>query len=211
MQEDVEFARTRAAKLRLFLASKGIDIKVGDSFEAISVLEGAADWNTHRAALAAAPASQELFCPYCGHRGKVSSIGSAFVEQGPSVKDGYMFEGDAEQLRCSACNGQFVNWDGGGELYLRRHELLLLAVPGDAGARAYAFEALHIAQVHGAFEWADLTTFLEGHTAESFVSYLRDNTFLGWGEQFFVTAGTAEEALVLARKQTKEPVFHVLS
>ncbi|MBC8740454.1 hypothetical protein F6X40_27850 [Paraburkholderia sp. UCT31] len=110
MQQDIENAKTQARKLREYLISKGVELGHSEALEAVSAMDGAADWNTRAAALVAAPQKDELFCPYCGVRGKVRDVGCAFVEQGSSIGDGYLFEGNADHFRCTGCGGQFLRW-----------------------------------------------------------------------------------------------------
>ncbi|KWU23404.1 glyoxalase superfamily protein [Burkholderia cenocepacia] len=210
MSQDIEFAKTRAANLRRFLASKGVQLTVSESLEALSAQEGSADWNTYRASLHATQQEHELFCPFCGHRGKVRSIGSAFVEQGPPCKDGYFFEGDATQFECGACSRQFVDWEGGGELYARRDELVLIVTSAGHVVSARALSLMTLAETMRLFELASVDDYLQGCSAEMLQTDLTENTFGELPAVFSVTGDTVEAVLKLSRERATTPVFKVL-
>jgi hypothetical protein len=209
MQQDIEYAKTRAANLRKYLAAKGVQMSASETLEALSAQEGAADWNTYRAALSAAPHGEEMFCPYCGHRGKVRSIGSAFIEQGPERKDGYMFEGDATQFECGSCFRQFVDWEGGGALYARRDELILLVKREDEAVTAKAISLMTLAKTMDLLDLASVSDYLEECSAEKLERDLADNTWGGPDYEFVVTGATLNAVLKLAREDT--PVFKVFA
>ena len=211
MKDDIEYAKTRAANLRKFLATKGVQLSASESLEALSAQEGTADWNTYRAALAAAPQSDEMFCPYCGHRGKVRSIGSAFIEQGPERKDGYFFEGDATQFHCGACYRQFVDWEGGGALYARRDELVLLVSKDARVVTAKAVSLMTLAKTMELFEMSAVDDYLDECSAEKLQADLVDNTWGGPEYEFTVIGATFDAVLKLSRGKASTPVFKVLA
>jgi DNA-directed RNA polymerase subunit RPC12/RpoP len=157
MQKDIEEAKTKARRLRELLASKGMDLGQSEALETLAALEGLADWNQFSASLAKRPADSAMFCPHCGHRGKVQEIGVAKLQQGPWLVDNYMFEGDASQYVCLSCNGQFVDWNSG-ILFRNQHHLVAVISEDEEGRWSIeALSAIDAARALQVEDWGSLT------------------------------------------------------
>lgn len=68
-----------------------------------------------------------LFCPKCGKQGHVITKTTAFVEQGPSVKNEYLFEGNADHYTCGNCEYQFLDWQSDWPSYNSDEDLIIVA------------------------------------------------------------------------------------
>lgn len=156
MQEDIEEAKTKARKLREFLATKGLELGHGEALDALSFMEGLANWNARSAALDKQPGKKSYFCPHCGHRGKVEDIGWAKIQQGPWLIDNYMMEGEGTQYACRACQKQFVGWDGGLLYRNRDHLVAVVAELEEGGWVVEAYSAIDVARALHVDTWEAL-------------------------------------------------------
>ena len=172
MQEDIEEAKTKARRLREFLASRGLVLGQGEALDALSAIEGLSGWNVHSAALARKTGEGALFCPHCGHRGKVRDIGFAKLQQGPWLIDNYMFEGDGTQYVCLVCNGQFVDWNAGSLFRNRDHLVAIVAELEEGGWSLEAYEAIDVARALNVDEWESLQRELKHVSGETLLQHL---------------------------------------
>jgi hypothetical protein len=157
LQKDIEEAKTKARRLRELLASKGLELGQSEALEMLAALEGPRDWNQFSATLAKRAADNTMFCPHCGHRGKVQEIGVAKLQQGPWLVDNYMFEGDASQFVCLSCNGQFVDWDSGMLFRNQDHLVAIISEDEEGGWAIEAFRAIDAARALQVDDWNQLT------------------------------------------------------
>jgi DNA-directed RNA polymerase subunit RPC12/RpoP len=134
-----------------------MDLGQSEALEILAALEGLGGWNQFSASLAKRPANSAMFCPHCGHRGKVQEIGVAKLQQGPWLVDNYMFEGDASQYVCLSCNGQFVDWDSGILFRNQGHLVAVISEDEDGRWSIEAFNAIDVARTLQVDDWARLT------------------------------------------------------
>jgi DNA-directed RNA polymerase subunit RPC12/RpoP len=169
MEKDIEDAKTKARKVRAYLASKGVELGAGETLELLSLLEGAASWNVLSDALGKRADDRSLFCPHCGHRGKVKDIGYAKVQQGPWLIDNYMVEGEGTQYGCEACGKQFLDWDGG-LLYRNRDHLVVVVTELEEGDWVLeGFEAIDVARALHVENWDALQQRLSRLAGETLI------------------------------------------
>lgn len=132
-------AKGIARALRTQLKEINITLTHAQSLELVAKTAGVKDWNVLCALHAPrTDTGTGLFCPHCGARGTVSTHADATIEQGPWDGKSFAYEGDAPHYVCSACGGQFLNWESDWPSVLEHTEtVMLIRHCKDAHFRAY--------------------------------------------------------------------------
>lgn len=208
MQEDIEEAKTKARKLREFLTSKGVELGHGEALDALSFMEGLANWNVLSAALDKQPAKQGYFCPHCGHRGKVEDIGWAKIQQGTWLFDTYITEGEGTRYACRACEKQFVGWDGGLLYHNRDHLVAIVAELEDGGWEVEAYSAIDVARALQVDMWDALKEKLKrlNDKGEALLSQL-EAAVPACESVITVTGPSRRQALINFKEEREHPVL----
>lgn len=145
----IQQAKSMANAMRELFEVKGVKLSQSEALEFVAKTQGLKDWNVLSAKLTdakamAAHAQFPCFCTKCGSHGTIEEVAEAFVEQGAYDGETYEYEGKAPLYACSACGGQFLDWNVDlDELKEKQTQHVLVAVEVQGRWVCRAYQARH--------------------------------------------------------------------